>query len=439
MITIIAGVLILGVLIFIHELGHFCVAKLSGVKVLTFSLGFGPRVFGKTVGDTEYRISAIPLGGYVQMLGEGPDKEEGLGELSADERQQSFADKPLSRRFAIVAAGPLMNLILPFLVLPWAYMVGVQFPAYLDREACVGYVIPDTPAVAAGFESGDCIQAISGTPVISWHQANQALITHAGQPIDFAVVNQGQGRTVSVPADQAGIEGLKPIGLLPPQEAIVGLVSPGLPAETAGVKPGDRIVRIDNQSITSWYQLRGAISSAAGQSVDVEIVREGESQRLTVKPVKAEGGDHYLFGIAPFDEKVTKKFGLIEAFEAGADQAVDLIQLTVVFIQKLFTGNVSAKNVGGPITVFQFAGQAAKTDFSAVLTMLAFLSIQLGILNLLPIPVLDGGHLFFYALEFVFRKPLSQKAREVAQQIGLSLLLLLMGLAFYNDISRLFF
>lgn len=441
MLTVVAGIVMLGILVFVHELGHFCVAKLSGVKVLKFSLGFGPRLVSRKWGETEYMICAVPLGGYVQMLGEGggEEGEEAAAGLSPEERRRSFAAQPVGRRTAIVAAGPFMNLILPFLVLPVAYLVGVNMPAFFDQPACLGYVAPETEGSAAGFRAGDCIRAINDEPVASWNEASKALISHAGSTLRFTVERGGERTVISMKPEDGGIEGLQSLGLLPRQEAVVGALAPGMPAQAAGMKEGDRIVAIGGERLQSWYDLKRLIQKGGGAPQTFTVQRGEELIDLSIKPVKEKtNGADYLIGIAPLQETVFKRFGPLEAIRAGAERTVELIHLTVVFIQKLFTGNVSTKSIGGPITVVQIAGQAAQTDLASILSVLAFLSIQLGILNLLPIPILDGGHLFFNFYELVLRRPLSLRAREIAQQVGLILILLLMILAFYNDIVRLF-
>jgi regulator of sigma E protease len=439
MLTLIAGIVMLGILVFVHEFGHFCVAKLAGVKVLKFSLGFGPRLVSRQWGETEYMICAIPLGGYVQMLGEGGGEGGAGAELTPEERQRSFADKPVLHRTAIVAAGPLMNLLLPFLILPVAYMVGVQLPAFLESPACIGHVVADSEGYAAGFLAGDCIVAINDEKVDTWTDTSRTLISHAGSPLVFTLARGETTAEVTLTPKDGGLEGLQSLGLLPRQEALVGATSPGMPATSAGMQAGDRIVAIDDTPVTSWYDLKKMIQSSGGNPQTFTVERDGQVLHLSIKPVRQEtDGDDYLVGIVPHQESVYKRFGLFEAVRAGADRTVELVELTLVFIQKLFAGHVSSKNIGGPITVVQIAGQAAQTDLASILTILAFLSIQLGILNLFPIPILDGGHLFFNLFEIVLRRPLSMRVREIAQQVGLVLLILLMLLAFYNDIVRIF-
>ncbi len=434
-----AGIVMLGILVFVHELGHFCVAKLAGVKILKFSLGFGPRLFSRTWGETEYMVCAIPLGGYVQMLGEGSGEEGESAVLTDEERARSFAGRPVGQRTAIVAAGPLMNLLLPFLVLPLAYMVGVDLPAFLERPACIGYVVVDSEAAVAGFRAGDCLTAVNGEPVATWTEADQALLAHAGSPLAFTVAREGASVSVGFTPKDGGLEGLQSLGLRPLQAATVGAVTAGMPAQAAGVAAGDHIRAIDGRPVGSWYELKEIIQKSEGKPLAFLVERSGAQLTLTVTPAQDEiDGAGYLIGIVPQEETVFKRFGPVEAFKAGAERTFDLIKLTLVFVQKLFAGHVSTKNIGGPITVVQLAGQAAQTDLATIFSFLAFLSIQLGILNLLPIPILDGGHLFFNLFELVLRRPLSLRAREIAQQIGLVLLIMLMLLAFYNDIMRIF-
>lgn len=435
--TIVAGIVMLGILVFVHELGHYCVARMAGVKILKFSLGFGPKLISKTWGETEYLVCAIPLGGYVQMLGEGGGEQGEDAELTPEERERSFADQPVSRRLAIVAAGPIMNLLLPFLILPVSYMVGVQMPAYIDQPACIGYVTPGSEAADAGFNAGDCIESLNGEVLQDWTDANKSLVGNAGDALHFRVLRQGGEAEIVLSDENGSLEGLQAIGLLPVQPAVVGSLMEGMPAEAAGLQKGDRILTIAGEKISSWYDLKHLIQSAEGQAVELVVARGSEELTLNLQPKLHESGA-WLIGIGPEQQTVFKRFGPLAAFREGADRTIELIDLTLVFIQKLFTGNVSAKNIGGPITVVQVAGQAAQTDISAVLSVLAFISIQLGILNLLPIPILDGGHILFYCFELLFRKPLSIRAREILQQIGLALLIMLMVLAFYNDLARLF-
>lgn len=435
--TIIAGILMLGVLVFVHELGHFWVAKLCGVKVLKFSLGFGPKLISKQWGETEYLVCAIPLGGYVQMLGEGGGEQGEEAELTAEEVTRSFAHKSVSQRLAIVCAGPVMNLLLPLLVLPLSFMLGVQMPTYVEQQPCVGYVVPETAADKSGFVAGDCILSVNQGSVASWNDTNKAFVTNAGDALTFEVQRSGTTMSLRVAEDNNSLEGLQALGLLPQQMAQVGGLQPGMPAEVAGIVAGDSILKIGSVEITSWYDLKEVIQTVGQSPVEVLVDRNGEQLRFEMVPEQHAEGGAYLIGIAPLQDSTLKRFGPAAAFQEGAKRTWELIDLTLVFVQKLFTGSVSAKNIGGPITVVQVAGQAAQTDLASIFSVLAFISIQLGILNLLPIPILDGGHILFYLIELLIRRPVSVRAREMAQQVGMAMLLMLMVLAFYNDIVRL--
>lgn len=437
MTTIIAGILMLGVLVFVHELGHFVVAKMCGVKVLKFSLGFGPRLISRQRGETEYQICAIPLGGYVQMLGEGSGEQGEASDLSPEEKVRSFAHKPVSKRLAIVCAGPLMNLLFPFLILPISFMVGVQFPTYLEQPACVGYVVPESNASVAGFVAGDCVTAVNHDSVENWNETNKSFVSQAGGALVFEIIRNNKKLQLTIPAENKSLEGMQALGLLPHQPARIGSMAADMPAAQAGIKEGDLILQIADQKIKSWYDLKVVIQQVGHHPVPVYLERSGQQIVVELTPQQNAVDGDYLIGIAPLHESITKRFGLVDAIREGASRTWELIELTVVFIQKLFTGSVSAKNIGGPITVVQVAGQAAQTDLSAIISVLAFISIQLGILNLLPIPILDGGHILFYTIELIIRRPVSIRAREMAQQVGMAMLLMLMVLAFYNDIIRL--
>ena len=438
-ITVISGILLLGVLVFVHELGHFCVAKFCGVKVLKFSLGFGTKVVSRTWGETEYMICAVPLGGYVQMLGEGNGESGEEAVITPEEESRSFARQSVWRRTAIIAAGPLMNLLLPFLVLPLSYMVGVQMPTYLLDSPCVGYVVTDSVGEKAGFQVGDCIEELNGAPMASWEAVNRQLISAIGAPLRFEVTRNESSAFVVIDAENGYPEGLQAMGLLPVQSAKIGSISTGMPADKAGLIVGDLIVRINDSEIKSWYDLKPVIQTGLGDELQVLVRRGGETLSFALTPIKLEDEGDFLIGIIPEQETVLTRFGFLDAVAAGAGRTLELIELTMVFIHKLFAGHISTDSIGGPIQVVQIAGQAAQSSIASIFGVLAFLSIQLGILNLLPIPILDGGHLFFNVFEIIRGRPLSLRARETAQQIGLVLLIMLMVLAFYNDIVRLFF
>ena len=346
---IIAAIVVLGLLIFVHELGHFLFAKLFGVGVEKFSLGFGPKVIGKTYGETEYLLSAFPLGGYVKMVGENPDTE-----LSDFDLSRSFTGKPPLQRIAIVAAGPVFNLLFAALLFIVVYMIGV--PAATTR---IGEVVAGKPAAAAGVQVKDLVRSVNGRQVSRWDEFAAIIADSKGAPLEITVERQGALRTFTI-------------------------------------KPETR----------------------EGQNLFGEKI---------VYPV---------IGVVSASEMVTDRYPPFQAVIKGCQQTWKLIGLTFLSIVKMIERVVPLDSVGGPIMIAKMAGEQAAAGGVNFLAFMALLSINLGVLNLLPVPILDGGHLFFYFWELLFRKPVTVRAREIAQQVGLALLIGLMVLAFYNDIIR---
>ncbi len=432
------GIITLGILIFVHELGHFLVAKSTGVKVLRFSLGFGPRLLGWKKGETEYLICLLPFGGYVQMHGERKGEPDGSDEppiLPDDDR--AFTNKGVGTRMAIVAAGPLTNLLLPFVILPLAYMVGVQSPSYLKAPPQVGYVVSDSAASGQGLMPGDRLLQVDTTDVHTWEEANTAFAATTGDKALLTLERQGQPVRVLMPRTAGETYDLRSVGIFPEQPPVLGDVFVGEPAQQAGLREGDRIETIDGKPIASWYDVGPAINEAGGRLIEVTALRNGERLSFSMTPQKNDKG-RYLIGISPKQETTLKRYAPVDAIRAGTDKTVELMRLTGDFLRQLVAGKISADNIGGPVMIVQTAGEAAQTGVASTLLFLAFLSIQLGFLNLLPVPVLDGGHLLFFLIELVFRRPLPAAAQEVALKFGLVLLLTLMGLALFNDFSRFF-
>jgi len=348
-IMIVSAIVVLGVLIFVHELGHFLVAKWGGVGVEKFSLGFGPKLVGFRRGETEYLISAFPLGGYVKMVGESDEQE-----LSPEEQRKSFLGKPPLLRIAIVAAGPLSNLLFAWFLVILVHLIGL--PSVTPR---IGEVLPGKPADRAGIRKGDIVRAIDGVPVERWEDI-------------AALISRSEGKMIQL-----------------------------------------RVARGDGEITVSL----------------VPEMREGKN--LFGEPVR-----HPVIGIVSGREVVTERFPLHRAIVRGTDKTVEIIRVTILSLVKLIERVIPLDTVGGPIMIAKMAGEQAQQGGVSFLLFMALLSINLGILNLLPVPVLDGGHLFFYSWEVIFRKPVSMRAREIAQQVGLFLLISLMILAFYNDIMR---
>jgi len=429
MTTVISFIIVLGFLILIHELGHFLAARKLGVTVEKFSIGFGPRLIGFKKGDTEYMISAFPLGGYVKLLGEEPGEE-----LKNDPGE--FGSRPVLHRMAIIIAGPLMNLALAFIVFPIVFMVGVSSPAFLDKEVRVGWVMDGSPAKEAGIQPGDLIISEGGTTLGTWEKAMTLFITSPGRKLSLEIL---RGDTiVNVNLTPTFIDGGGGYtGIIQPMEPRVGGVSPGLPADKAGLEKGDLLVSINGQKVTHWVQMSGLIKQSGGNTLTLGIERGREYLDVKLTPIKnVEGGD-YIIGVSFKQPSVLKKFGPLSAVREGIKRAFDLTYLTFDVVKRLVTLDLSIKTLGGPIMIAQATGAAAESGTGELLSLLAFISLQLGILNLLPIPVLDGGHVFFLLAEMALRRPVSIKTREIAQQVGFAILIALMLVVSYNDILRI--
>lgn len=350
--SILAFIVVLGVLIFFHELGHFLFARFFGVGVEKFSLGFGPRLFGWKSGITDYRVSAIPLGGYVKMVGEDPAVE-----MDPELVSLSFTHKPVIQKLLIVAAGPLFNVLLAILIFLGIFLIS---GTYVMRPT-VGDVQADTPAFESGIQKGDIIRAIDGKPISTWEEMAESITASDGRPMSFAIERLGEILTFSI----------------------------------------------------------------------IPISRK-------TKNLFGEDIDRYIIGISSAGDVENLKLGPGEAILESFRQTYNIVELTVVSIAKLIQGTVSAKTVGGPIMIAELAGQQAKEGPLNFVFLIALLSINLAIINFLPIPVLDGGHILFFTIELVLGRPVNTRMREIAQQAGIFILIMLMIFVFYNDISRIF-
>jgi regulator of sigma E protease len=354
--TILSTIIVLGILVFIHELGHFLLAKRLGVGVLTFSLGFGPKLIGRKIGETQYQISTVPLGGYVKLVGENPEEE-----VKEEDRHRSFSAQPIWKRALIIGAGPFFNFLLAVFV--------------------------------------------------------------------FSAINLSTG----IPS----------MPMIPPQ---IHEVSSGLPADEAGLKNGDLILSIDGKDISKWEELRETIYNSKGKELALKVKRDGEVLEIKVTPEpfmqKTPFGEEiqtFIIGIKPpYVEETRQKVGPLMALGSGVVQTWEGIKFTVLGIVKLIQRVIPAKTIGGPILIAQMAGEFAKKGLLSFAIFMAVISINLGVINLFPIPILDGGHFLFLGLEAILRRPISIRKMEVAQQVGLILIIFLMLFAIYNDLGRLF-
>jgi regulator of sigma E protease len=429
----------LAALIFVHELGHFLIARKCGVTVEKFSIGFGPKVIGFKSGGTEYLIAAIPLGGYVKMKGEDPGEE-------LDDTQGSFSSATVYQRLAIAFGGPLFNILFAIVIYIGVYMVGMP-----TSGTAIGKVHDNSPAQAAGLKTGDQIIEIDGEKTLYWHQLLKIVHNAPGKKMEFVIERDPQtvftipiipkaGETSDLFGDKqtVGLIGIERL------ERKIFFIEGGSPADKAGFQIGDDILSVDGIEIRGGSDLKIA-ADKPGQELTFRVLRDNQEQIIKVTPEPKMGIDlkgkefrygHMGFGVTGV--MVTEQYSLPGAVLRGLEQTWDRIYLISVSIKKLFTGSISAKTIGGPILIFQVYGQQAELGLNYFIMLTAFLSINLGLLNLLPIPILDGGHILFFLIEIIKGKPVSEANRERAAQVGLFMLLSLMVFAFYNDLMRVF-
>jgi len=429
-------VIVLGFMIFIHELGHFAAAKWFGVRVLTFSLGFGKRLFGFRRGDTDYRVSALPFGGYVKMSGEDPSQP-----LAGDPAE--FLSKPRWQRFVIAIMGPTMNVLLAIVLLTVLYRYHFQKPAYEEQPARVGDVEPSSPAARAGVVAGDLIVRLDGISNPKWEEVMPKIAMSAGQPVHLEVERDGHLLSLTITPRADGRDEMGYAGWAPETPCVLGTVEPSFPAGKAGLKAGDRIVAIDGNKITGWGALIRALQLSQGKKADFGVERNGKELHLWVQPIYTDvGGDgqkRWRIGVGPpRREVVVRQLPWGGALAASLEDNLRSCLLTVDLIGKLLARKVSARSISGPIGIAQISGEAYKEGMTYLLSMVSFISLQLGIFNLLPIPILDGGVIVLLLIESLIRRDLSLKVKERIAQAGLAFLLLLAVFVMYNDLIKTF-
>ncbi len=428
--SLIAFLVLIGVLVWFHELGHFLMAKLFGVRVEIFSIGFGPPIVSKRFGETIYQIAAIPLGGYVKLYGE----EESVNDPKA------FSSKKPWQKILIALGGPLFNFILTIILFAAVFTAGVEVPKYLKEPVVVGYVEKNSWAEEVGLKPGDRILRINGYEVKKWEDLKDILLRLSlkGERTTELYVER-KGKVVSIkvvlPEFKTGREKLGIAPYLPP---VVGRVMEHSPAHQVGLKPGDLILEVNGKKINTWYELVEEVRRSEGKSLKLKVNREGRVIEISVIPAKHPRTGQPFLGITPKVETIKISYSLAESFSRAVERTKELTILTFQVIKGLITGDVSFKTLGGPIAIAQFAGQAAESGILPFLTTMAFISLQLGIFNLLPLPVLDGGLILLFFIEWVRGRPLPDKFKEVWQKVGIALILTLMVFVIVNDILRLF-
>jgi len=427
--TILAFAFVLGVLIFVHELGHFMMARRIGVRVLTFSLGFGPKILNIHRGGTDYCISIIPLGGYVKMAGENPEDQR-TG--ATDE----FLSKSKWQRFQVLVMGPVMNVVLALVVMTVVLYQGAQVPLFDQQPVVIGTFSDNSPAKAAGLQAGDQVVALDGRPVDNWDQFSMAIVMKARKEVAVGYVRDGKAGTVTVVPNAVGKFDMGDIGIQPTVHPQIGELTPGMPAAQAGLKTGDVILAAGGEKDVSYEHLLSAIKAHDGQPVSLTIRRDGNVQTVGVTPRMS--GDKPMIGaqISAVETRMIEP-GPLEAAKLSVQKNWEWTRAIVDTLVGLFTRETSVKQLMGPVAIADLSGSAAEAGWIPLFSLMAMISLNLGLLNLMPIPVLDGGHIFILFLESLARRDFSMRVKEKMLLAGFVLLLMLMVTVIYNDLMRI--
>jgi regulator of sigma E protease len=437
LIAVLAVGVILGFMILIHEFGHFAVAKLLGVRVEQFAIGFGKRLFGFKKGDTDYRINALPLGGYVKMSGENP-----MDERSGDPGE--FMSHPRWHRFLIAIAGPAMNILFAVGMLTCVYMVHYEYPAVLDEPAVIGWVLQDTPAAKAGIQIGDRIVRIDGIQNPTWEQVIPREALNPNQPLDVTLERGGQLLTKTIVPEALGPNQMGSAGWEPKESSFpITDLEPGMPAEKAGMKLGDEIISVDGQPITGLQAMIESLKRSKDRPIQIVVRRNGQPLAFTVTPVLSDtkgdikGDQRYRVGIGSAPMKVSS-LPLAAAFRRSVEQNKQGSLLILELVQKMVQRKISIRSIEGPIGIGRAAGQAAsKKGWTPLLELAAVVSLNLGIFNLLPIPIMDGGVILLLFVESLIRRDISLRIKERIYQAAFVFLVLFAVMVIYNDVAKM--
>jgi regulator of sigma E protease len=418
-----AFILALGVIIFVHEAGHLIVAKMFDTRVLTFSLGFGRRLWGFRRGETDYRVSLVPLGGYVRLGGENP------GEESADPRD--FLNKARWQRILVYLAGPAMNIVLSVVLIAVLFMIGIQVPMLQTVEPVVGFVEEGSAGEAAGVKVGDRVVAVDGKPAESWEDVQFALMTSPGRPVSLDLERDAERLEVEVTPALVEKYEFGDAGLYPQYLPRVTQVFDDSPAEAAGFRTGDEIRTVDGRPITDSNGFVEVIQRSPGRRVEVLVLRDGAETVLAVVPEGPEGEARIGIGLG-----VLQRYGPVQAIVESVRYNIDIARQTFAVLGKIVTGQLGARSISGPIEIAAMSGAAARTGFRNLLYLMGLISISIAILNLMPIPMLDGGQIFVLLIESVRQRDLSVVVKERIQQVGFYMIVMLMVVVLYFDLVK---
>jgi regulator of sigma E protease len=433
-IAVLAVAVVLGFMILIHEFGHYAVAKLLGVRVEVFSIGFGKRLLGFRRGDTDYRISAIPLGGYVKMSGENP-----MDERTGDPGE--FLSHPRWHRFLIAIAGPSMNILLAIGLLTFVYMVHYEYPAVLDEPAVIGWVLPDTPAAKAGIQIGDRIARLDGIENPTWKQIDPKEALSPNQPLDVVIERGGKSFETTIVPEAYGLNQMGFAGWVPKEPSVtVTELEKGMPAEKAGIQIGDEILAVDGKPIPAIEAMIETLKRTQGKSVEITVRRDGQLKTFTMQPVLADipgqQERRYRVGLGTLQMKVTT-LPLGAAFRRSVEQNKEGSLLILELVQKMIQRKISIRTIEGPIGIGRAAGEAAtEKGWTPLMQLTAAISLNLGIFNLLPIPILDGGVILLLFVESIMRRDISLQIKERIYQAAFVFLVLFAVMVIYNDLAK---
>ena len=429
-----AVAVVLGFMILIHEFGHYAVAKLLGVRVEVFSIGFGKRLLGFRRGDTDYRISAIPLGGYVKMSGENP-----MDERTGDPGE--FLSHPRWHRFLIAIAGPSMNILLAIGLLTFVYMVHYEYPAVLDEPAVIGWVLPDTPAAKAGIQIGDRIARLDGIDNPTWKQVVPKEALSPNQPLDVTFERNGKSFEKTIVPEAYGVNQMGFAGWDPKEPSVtVTDLEKGMPAEKAGIKIGDEILTVDGKSIPAIEAMIEALKQTQGKPIELTVLRNGQQKTFTMQPVltdiPGQEEKRYRVGLGSQPMKVSA-LPLGAAFRKSIEQNKEGSLLILELVQKMIQRKISMRTIEGPIGIGRAAGEAAtEKGWTPLMALTAAISLNLGIFNLLPIPILDGGVILLLFVESIMRRDISLQIKERIYQAAFVFLVLFAVMVIYNDLAK---
>ena len=429
LVNILSLVVVLGVVVFLHVGGHFLLARAVGARVSVFSLGFGRRLFGLERGGTDYRISVIPLGGYVRIHGLGPDESDITGGEAAAEPLL-----PRAKRAPILLAGPLANALSAVLLLAVAFMIGTMVPVWQDQPPEIAWVDPSSPAAAAGLQAGDLVLAVDTKTVHTWRDLDLATRTSAGRTLSVRFRRAGVEQDVSLTPRSVTRFDLGYAGLAPPIPAEVGSVVPGSRAERAGLHVADRIVAVNGETVRNFLDLMRLVGANPERKVSLTVVRGPATLTLEATPQDVDGQGK--LGIGQPSAGVLKRLGPVAAVGESVRECVRITRETFAVIGRMIRGRASIKQMSGPIDIARFSGEAARTGAVPFIWLLGVISLQLAIFNLLPVPVLDGGHLAIIALEAIVRRDFSDRTKERILTVGFWLLVALMIVVLYNDLAK---